>query len=191
MLFGYGATSTTFDHYVPSIILFGPGIVFFTVHYLMLRGFYALEQNRIVFYIQCVIATTNVLVALVLVRHADPAQTSPALVLAYVASYVLGSTLSYLLLRSRLGGLETGALLRFLVRLLLAAAISTGVAAGLGLLLPGGGHDVSHLLAGVRLVVLGAVDVVLFVALARIMHLREVTTVLDTVIRRVRGARAS
>src|SRR4029079_2132769 len=59
VLFGYGATSTTFDHYVPSMILFGPGIVFFTVHYLMLRGFYALELNRTVFFIQCAIGATN------------------------------------------------------------------------------------------------------------------------------------
>ena len=90
MLFGYGATATTFDHYVPSMILFGPGIVFFTVHYLMLRGFYALELNRTVFFIQCAIAATNVVVALLLVHGRPPAQTSPALVLAYGASYLLG-----------------------------------------------------------------------------------------------------
>ena len=67
VLFGYGATATTFDHYVPSMILFGPGIVFFTVHYLMLRGFYALELNRTVFFIQCAIGVTNIVVAVVLV----------------------------------------------------------------------------------------------------------------------------
>ena len=65
------------------MILFGPGVVFFTVHYLMLRGFYALEQNRTVFFIQCAIAATNVVVAVVLVSRATPAQTSPALVVAY------------------------------------------------------------------------------------------------------------
>ena len=90
------------------MILFGPGIVFFTVHYLMLRGFYALELNRTVFFIQCVVAATNVVVALALVSGATPRQTSPALVVAYAASYVLGSALSYLILRARLGGLETG-----------------------------------------------------------------------------------
>src|SRR5215203_5985562 len=64
VLFGYGATATTFDHYVTSMILFGPGVVFFTVHYLMLRGFYALELNRLVFFVQCAIAATNVVFAL-------------------------------------------------------------------------------------------------------------------------------
>jgi putative peptidoglycan lipid II flippase len=187
VLFGYGATATTFDHYVPSMILFGPGVVFFTVHYLMLRGFYALEQNRTVFFVQCAIAVTNVVVAVLLVSRATPAQTSPALVVAYLASYVIGSAASYLLLRRRLGGLETPALVRFLVRLVIATVASTSVAWAVGQVLPGAGHDVTHLMAGIRLVVLGAVDVAVFVALARVMRIDEVTTVLDTVIRRLPG----
>jgi putative peptidoglycan lipid II flippase len=98
---------------------------------------------------------------------------------------------SYLLLRARLGGLETGELVRFLVRLFVAAVISTAAAWALGTLLPGRGDDVSHVMAGVRLVVLSAVDVGIFVALARILRLHEVTTVLDTVIHRFAGARDS
>ncbi len=191
VLFGYGATATTFDHYVPSMILFGPGIVFFTVHYLMLRGFYALELNRTVFYIQCAVSATNVVVALALVSGATPRQTSPALVVAYAASYVLGSALSYLILRARLGGLETAELIRFLLRLLIAAAVSTGAAWAVGLLLPGRGDDVTHVVAGLRLVVLGSVDLGVFLALAGAMRLREVTAVIDTVLRRRPGARAS
>jgi putative peptidoglycan lipid II flippase len=186
VLFGYGATATTFDHYVPSMILFGPGIVFFTVHYLMLRGFYALELNRTVFFIQCAIGLTNVVVAVVLVNRATAAQTSPALVVAYGASYLLGSLVSYAILRGRLGGLETSQLVRFLVRLLIAAGVSTGAAALVGLALPGRGDDVSHVLAAVRVVAIGLVDVCLFVVLAHVLHLREVTTVLHTVLRRPR-----
>jgi len=191
VLFGYGATATTFDHYVPSMILFGPGIVFFTVHYLMLRGFYALELNRTVFFIQCAIGLANVVVALLLVDRATAAQTSPALVVAYGASYVLGSTASYLILRARLGGLETPALVRFLVRLLIAAGVSTAVAWAVGRLLPGHTDDVSHALAAARVVLLGGLDLALFLALARAMRIREVTTVLDTVIRRLPGAHSS
>jgi putative peptidoglycan lipid II flippase len=187
VLFGYGATSTTFDHYVPSMILFGPGIVFFTVHYLMLRGFYALELNRTVFFIQCAIGATNVVVAILLVHRATAAQTSPALVLAYGASYVLGSAVSYAILRGRLGGLETPALVRFAVRLLVAAGASTLVAWAVGRVLPGHTDDVSHVLAAVRVVVLGGIDVCVFLVLARAMRIGEVTTVVDTVVRRIPG----
>ena len=191
VLFGYGATATTFDHYVPSMILFGPGVVFFTVHYLMLRGFYALELNRTVFYIQCAIGVTNVVMAILLVDRATAAQTSPALVIAYGSSYVLGSTVSYLMLRGRLGGLETPALVRFAVRVLVAACVSTAIAWAVGRILPGHTDDVSHVLAAMRVVVLGAIDVGLFVVLARVMRISEVTTVVDTVVRRIPGARAS
>jgi putative peptidoglycan lipid II flippase len=185
VLFGYGATATTFDHYVPSMILFGPGIVFFTVHYLMLRGFYALELNRTVFYIQCVIATANVVVAVVLVHGATAAQTSPALVIAYGTSYLVGSALSYAMLRNRLGGLETPALVRFAVRLLIAAVVAAGVAAAVRGVLPGGGPDVSHRHAARPGVVVGVLDVVLFLVLARAMRIHEVATIIDTVLETV------
>ena len=52
------------------MILFGPGVVFFTVHYLMLRGFYALEQTRTVFFVQCVIAAVNIVAAILLAAGA-------------------------------------------------------------------------------------------------------------------------
>ena len=57
IVFGYGAAAETYEDFAD---LAGrssaPGLVFFTVHYLMLRGFYALERTRTVFWVQCVIA---------------------------------------------------------------------------------------------------------------------------------------
>jgi putative peptidoglycan lipid II flippase len=190
VLFGYGGTSQTFDNYVTSMILFGPGMVFFTVHYLMLRGFYALELNKTVFFIQCGIAATNVAVAVLLVQRATAAETSPALVLAYGASYVLGSAVSYGMLARRLGGLQTSASLRFLVRLVIAAVISTSLAWLVGRVLPGTGDDVSHVGAALRVVVIGGIDVLLFLGLARAMRIREVTTVVDMIVRRMPGLRS-
>jgi putative peptidoglycan lipid II flippase len=191
VLFGYGATSTTFDHYVTSMILFGPGVVFFTVHYLMLRGFYALELNRTVFFIQCAIATTNVVVAVLLVNQATAAQTSPALVVAYGSSYVLGSVVSYLILRGRLGGLQTPALVRLVIRVLVAAGVSSGVAWAVGRVLPGHTDDVSHAVAALRLVLMAGIDVTVFLVLARAMRISEVTIIIETLMRRFPGARAS
>ncbi len=165
--------------------------MFFTVHYLMLRGFYALELNRTVFFIQCAIGATNVVVAILLVHQATAAQTSPALVIAYGASYVLGSAVSYVLLRGRLGGLETPTLVRFVVRVLVAAGAAAAIAWGLGRLLPGHTDDVSHVLAAIRVVLLGGVDLGVFLLLAKLMRISEVTTVVDTLVRRIPGARSS
>ena len=115
VIWGHGAASETYEIYAPSLALFGPGLVFFTVHYLMLRGFYALERTRTVFWIQCAVAAANIVVAIVLVGRTDAEHTSPALVLAYTAAYVVGSFISYPVLRRLLGGLESRRLVRFLV----------------------------------------------------------------------------
>ena len=60
VIWGYGSAAADFANFAPSLALFGVGLVLFTAHYLLLRGFYALEQNRRVFWIQCVIAATNI-----------------------------------------------------------------------------------------------------------------------------------
>jgi putative peptidoglycan lipid II flippase len=185
VIWGHGAAAADYELYAPSLALFGAGLVFFTVHYLMLRGFYALERTRTVFWIQCAVAVTNIAAALVLVRAADAEHTSPALVLAYTASYVVGSIVSYVVLLRLLGGLRTARLVRFLVRVLLAAAVSTAAAAGAAYLLHRVSDDPHWLLAALWVLVVTTVDVVAFVAFARLLHLAEVTTVVDTVTRRL------
>jgi putative peptidoglycan lipid II flippase len=187
VVWGWGAGRDDFGLFVPTLSLFGLGLVFFTVHYLTLRGFYALERTRTVFWIQCVIATTNIAAAVALVALATAEQTSPALVLAYAASYVVGSVLSYLVLRHLLGGLESRRLARFGVRLLLAAGVSTGVAylanLGLGQVIAAPGMA----MAAVRAAVVTGVDILVFLLVARLLRLGEVTAVLDTVTRRLRS----
>jgi putative peptidoglycan lipid II flippase len=185
LIWGYGASADDFDRFAPSLALFGGGLVFFTVHYLMLRGFYALERTRTVFWIQCAVAATNIAAALVLVRATDPEHTSPSLVLAYTASYVVGSLISYVVLLRVLGGLQTRRLGRFLVRLLLIAAVSTAAAAGTAYLLHELVDDPSLALAAVWVLLVTAVDVVVFVLLARVVRLREVTSVVHTITRRL------
>jgi putative peptidoglycan lipid II flippase len=187
VVWGWGAGRDEFELFTPTLSLFGVGLLFFTVHYLTLRGFYALERNRTVFWIQCVIAVTNIAAAVVLVSLATAEQTSPALVLAYIASYAVGSTLSYLVLRRLLGGLETPRLARFLVRLLIAAGISTVTAYLATLALDQLGSPPNQALAALRGVTITALDVLVFVVVARLLHLREVTDVLDTVTRRLRS----
>jgi len=185
VVWGWGAGRNDFELFAPTLSLFGIGLVFFTVHFLTLRGFYALERTRTVFWIQCVIAATNVAAAIILVSLATAEDTSPALVLAYTASYVVGSTLSYLVLRHLLGGLETRRLARFVVRLVLAAAVSTAVAYGAKLGLDQLGTGPGLAIAAVRAAVLTGVDIAVFLAAARLLHLREVTDVVATITRRL------
>jgi len=186
LVFGYGAGSTTYANFAPSLGIFGAGIAFFTVHYLMLRGFYALERTRTVFWVQCVIAAVNVTLAVVLVANTNAEHTSPALVLAYTGAYAVGACGSYLVLRRLLGGLETQSLVRFLVRALLAAGLATAVAGGAAWLLADLlGDDRSKLEAVVFLGVVATIDGVLYLLLARALRLGEVNELVETVTRRL------
>ena len=78
VIWGYGSAAADFGNFAPSLALFGIGLVLFTAHYLMLRGFYALEQTRRVFLIQCGIAATNIVAALLLTHDAPASRDRPA-----------------------------------------------------------------------------------------------------------------
>ena len=189
VVWAYGAARDRFELYILSLALFGPGLVFFTVHYLMLRGFYALERTRTVFFVQCAVGATNIAAAVLLVGRTDPVHTSPALVVAYAASYVVGAAISYVVLRRQLGGLDGRRLVRFLVRLGMAVAVSTAVAYLVGRGLHGLHERPSQLVAGGQAFAITLADVVVFVVGARLLRLTEVTSVIDTVARRLPSPR--
>lgn len=190
VVWGHGAGRDDYLLYVPTLSLFGVGLVFFTVHYMMLRGFYALERTRTVFWIQCAVAATNVLAALALVPAADPVDTAPALVLAYIASYAVGAVASYVVLRRPLGGLEGRALVRFGVRVGLAAALVAAATFLLSRLLHALVPEPHWVVSAGFLLLLGATAVAMYVVIARMLRVREVVEIVDTVTARRRRRRS-
>ncbi|VXA91821.1 murein biosynthesis integral membrane protein MurJ [Nocardioides sp. AX2bis] len=185
VVWGHGATADTWPRYAPTLALLGIGLVFFTLHYLMLRGFYAVERTRTVFWIQCAVSGTNIAVAVALVTRTDPAQTSPALVVAYIAAYAVGSLVSYTVLRHLLGGLGTRRLLAFGARLGLAAVLATGLALAVVVGLDALSPDRPWTLSAVHVLVGGGVDVVAFLLLARLLRIEEVTAITGLVTSRL------
>ncbi len=186
LIYGYGAGRASVPDFATALALFAPGLAFFTTHYLMLRGFYALERTRTVFWVQCVVAATNIGLAIVLTADVPPSGTAPGLVLAYGGAYLVGAIGSYSLLRRVLGGLETPALLRFLGRLLAAAGAATLVAwavrYGVERAWP---PDTGKVQAVVVLLAVGLVDVGVFLLLARLLRVREVTGVMGLITSRL------
>jgi putative peptidoglycan lipid II flippase len=91
-----------------------------------------------------------------------------------------------------LGGLETGTLMRFLARLLVAAGAAAALAwvfrYGIAELWPDGDGKIRAL---TMLVLVSAVDVAVFVALARVLRIKEVTGVLQLVTSRLGRSRAA
>ncbi len=187
VVWGYAAASETYGDFAVSLSLFAPGLVFFTLHYLMLRGFYALERTRTVFWVQCVIAAVNIVLALLVTSRVGPSDTAPGLVAAYGGAYAVGALLSYQLLRRLLGGLETPVLVRFGVRMLIAAGLAGGAAWGWRLLLDalwetGDGKGQALVL----LATTGAVDLVVLLLCARAMRIVELTDVVALIGSRLR-----
>ena len=189
VIWGYGSAAEDYANFAPSLALFGLGLVMFTAHYLMLRGFYALEQTRRVFWIQCIIAATNIAAAILLSRDASPAETAPRLVLAYACAYAVGAVVSSVVLSRTVGSLEGGRLVRFLVRLAIAVALSGlvawGARAGMAELV-GSGATWGAVL---RLGAVGAVFLVAYVAVARVLRITEISDVMGLVTRRLRRSR--
>ncbi|SDS87996.1 putative peptidoglycan lipid II flippase [Nocardioides scoriae] len=193
VIWGYGAAASDYGNFAPTLTLFGFGLVLFTAHYLVLRGFYALEQTRLVFFVQCAVAATNIVAALLLTRGVDPSQVAPRLVIAYACSYGVGAAVSYTLLVRRVGGLSSRLLLRFLVRLAIAAGLAALVAVGvreaagavLDLVLPGRGL----VRAVLELGAVGLCFLAAYVGLARVLRITEVNDVMSLVLRRLRPGR--
>jgi len=171
--------------FAPTLALFGPALVFFTVHYLMLRGFYALEQTRRVFFVQCAISATNIVMAFLLVGRTSAEETAPALVLAWLTSYVVGSALSYTTLRRTLGGLETLVLVRFLVRMLIACAGAGLAAWAVEWAMAGLGEQPGILLSLLRGGLAGLAGVVVLLVLARLLRVREITSLTEAAFSRL------
>jgi putative peptidoglycan lipid II flippase len=189
IVWGYGSASDTYVRFVTTLSLFSIGLFFFTAHYLMLRGFYALEQTRRVFFIQCAVSAANVAAAILLTRDIDPIETAPRLVVAYAIAYAVGAVVSYLQLSRQLGGLAGRRLVRFGARLGFVVAVSAGLAwlARIGVHeLVEGGDKLSVL---VHLGVIGLVGGGSYLVLARLLRLEEVTEVTRMLTDRLPGRR--
>jgi putative peptidoglycan lipid II flippase len=152
----------------------------------MLRGFYAMEMTRLVFFIQLAVSATNIVVATALVPRRPPEETAPMLVVAYLASYAVGAGVSFVLLRRTVGGLQTPQLVRFLVRMLLVLAAAGAAAALVEWGLSGLGERPGPLLALLRGGLSGLAGALVLLVGARVLRVTEVTSLVDTVAARLR-----
>ncbi|MGI8578653.1 MAG: murein biosynthesis integral membrane protein MurJ [Nocardioidaceae bacterium] len=171
-----------------TLVAFAPGLLMFSLHYVVLRGFYAIEDTRTPFFIQCLIAAVSIALAIALTMAVDARYVAPMLALAYGASYTAGALVSINVLSRRLGGLGRRELVRFVVRVTVAAIpamvcawlVITGLAQ-LGLVVASKADSVVLLAAG------GAVGVGVYLFLARLMHIGEISQIVRLVVSRGQG----
>jgi len=187
LLFGYGAATPEQAGIMGIVVsFFMIGLPAFTLFYVLLRGFYALEDTRTPFMITVVFSAAMLALAFPLFGAMSGGGTQvAALALAYSLSYWVGLVLAWLLLARRLGSLESGRTAWSIVRTLLAGGISAGVMVVSSVLLLSRLGPVESLTWEVRiglLLVVMAVSVIgllVFGAAAWILRIGEVRDVLS------------
>jgi putative peptidoglycan lipid II flippase len=183
LVFGFGQGAKDASYVGGALMALAVGLVPFTMQYICLRAFYALEDNRTTFFLQCLIAGMNVIlgVAAVLLLD-DPALVATGLAFSYSAAYLIGLPVSFHTLRRKLPDLDAEELVRHCVRLLLAVA-PAAIAAWLITWLFTAQSE-SKLMLALGLVLGGVVAIGLFVLIARLMRIHEVTEIISIVRRR-------
>ncbi|MTB89452.1 murein biosynthesis integral membrane protein MurJ [Aeromicrobium senzhongii] len=183
---GFGAARANTDAIGMTISAFALALVMFSLHYVVLRGFYALEDTRTPFFIQVAIAAGNIVLAVLLTTGAAPIEVSTRLALAYGLAYTLGLAISATVLSRRIGTLADPETVRFVARLALVCAAAAAVMlAGRW----GWGHFVdsgalSPLSAMGELVVVGLLGAATTVLMARLLRVEELRYVVTSVLRR-------
>ena len=173
------------------VSVFMLGLLPFTLFYVILRGFYAVEDTRTPFLITVGFSLAWLALAIPLFRLVGPGGPQvAAIALAYGISYWLGCAAAWILLRRRLSGLDTRRTLLALLKMggcaVVAVAMMAAAQSGLGRL---GwlGSGVAGLAALV--VVVSVIGVAAYLIAARVLRVEEVREAVGMARRRLRLSR--
>lgn len=159
-----------------AVAAFAPAMIAFTIHYLVLRGFYADEDTRTPFFVQLVVAATNIVAAIILTHGVEPRHVAAMLALSFGLAYTVGATLSATLLSRRLGGLVDREMRGFVVRLVFSLALAVGAMLGSVAALDTLGLDRSEPVGAlVTLVVASGLGAVAYLVGTRLTRMQELT----------------
>ncbi len=155
------------------------GLLPFAVSQMQIFAFYAMRDTRTPALINIAAVAVKVGVDLVLYATLPPKNVVEGLMWGNTASYLVAAVVSGFLLSRRLGGLDTGKVLRTVTRLTLAATVggllAWAVATGVGTELSDGPAA-----AAIKLAAGSVLGGVVFVAVALRLHVAEVREVLGT-----------
>jgi putative peptidoglycan lipid II flippase len=195
LLFGYGAATPAQAGLMGLIVsVFMLGLLPFTLFYVLLRGYYALEDTRTPFWITVGFSVLLLALAYPLFAIAPRAggQQVAAIALAYSLAYWASFLVAWWLLARRLGSMESARTAWVIVRTFLAAAISVLVMVLVLAQFRAGQPSVDSVTWQVRgslllgVVLTSVVGLAVFLGAAWAMRISEVSDVLSLV-RRLTG----
>jgi putative peptidoglycan lipid II flippase len=187
LLFGYGAATPEQAGVMGVIVsVFMIGLLPFTLFYVLLRGYYALEDTRTPFFITVVFSILLLALAFPLFQFGRDGGVQVAmLALAYSLSYWIGFVIAWVVLARRLGSLDSGRTVWMLARSILAGVVSGAVMLGIYVWVLTNQLSSPTLEWHARLILLLTViassvaGTVVFVVAAWAMRVREVSDVLS------------
>ncbi|MBV8952118.1 MAG: murein biosynthesis integral membrane protein MurJ [Actinobacteria bacterium] len=178
LLYGHFTTQSA-SRTAAALAMFGLGLFCFSAYLFALRGFYALQDTRTPFVLNCFENGVNIVVALALY----PVLHVTGLALSWSVAYALASVAAVVALRRRLGRLDGSRMTRSIARVTLASGV-LGVVAWLVATGIGYGSGARALLA---LAAAGVAGAGAYVAVLVGLHADEVTE-LRNALRRSRPA---
>jgi putative peptidoglycan lipid II flippase len=202
LLFGYGAATTAQAVSLGlTVSVFMTGLVPFTLFYVLLRGYYALEDTRTPFFLT--VAFNVVLLALAFPLFQAASGTALQIImlaLAYSLSYWVGLGITWLVLARRLGSMQSGRTVWTLTRTLIAGVVAGGVMFAMTVWVLQSQLEDQNVTWHLRFVILlsllatAIVGTAVYLLTAWVLRIREVSDVLSLVRRmgrRVTGSGSS
>jgi len=181
LLVSYGQTSNSTGRLVGQVLqAFTVGVIGYAIYYVLLRGFYSLEDTKTPALVNIFLNLVNVGVGYALYQVLPPEQAVSGLALGYAVAYTATAVVLWALLRRRLDGLDTYLTVRTLVRLILAGVVCAGPAVLVELWISGrvGEGKVGAL---ITCIVVTPVVVGVFLLVARRIRIAEVNQLLAMV----------
>jgi putative peptidoglycan lipid II flippase len=188
---GYGSGKNNLQLMAYTLMTLALGIVPFTVQYFQLRTFYAFEDTRTPFFMQCVIAATNIAAAIIGVRVLLDAEhlrfSGVVLGAAYALAYLVAVLMSRRVLARRVPRVPGSGIGLPLLAMVIAAVAGAGIGRGVLTVFDSAVDWTGPLAAVLQLAVGGIVMLPVYVGVARVLRIHEVTDVVAAVTSKLPG----
>jgi len=182
----HGSTSLASARYMGEVFaVFCLGLLPYTVFQLQLRVFYALHDSRTPAFIGAACMILNVAVNYAALAFLPPGQVVAGLGAGFGAANVLGAGIAWRILSRRLSGLGGQDVRRSLRRMHAAALPAAGLAVVLSLAVRAA-LPADVLGAAATVVVAGGASATLYLLLARVFEVRELTALIAVMVSRLR-----
>jgi putative peptidoglycan lipid II flippase len=197
LLFGYGAATPSQAALMGTIVsVFTLGLLPFTLFYILLRGYYALEDTRTPFWMTVVYSLVMLALMYPLFYLAPPGGNQvAAIALAYSLAYWFALVITWWVLARRLGSMDSGATAWSLVRMLIAGGIAVlvmlAILAALLAVEPGNVAATSKPSLLLHVVVTSIVGVAVYALAAWALRVKEVPQMVGYVWRIARRRKAA